>query len=160
MIESLERRQLMAVTTGFASGVLTVTSDHASDSVFIGRNDHGQVFVQVGHHVLRAVSAAQVGSIRVSLGAGNDVLTTAHSVNKPMVIRGGAGNDVLQGGSGHDRIFGDEGDDLLKSQDGVRDTLDGGWGNDTAYSDGVDIVTATEHVHHPLHHHPHHHYHH
>jgi Ca2+-binding RTX toxin-like protein len=156
MFESLEARRLMAVTTGFASGVLTVTSDAASDHVFIGKNDHGQIFVQVGQHILRAVGASQVSSIRVGMGGGNDVLTTARAVDKPMVIRGGGGNDTLQGGSGLDMIYGDTGDDVLKSQDGRRDYLDGGSGNDTAYADEIDSVIATEHVHHPLHHHHHH----
>ena len=160
MIESLEPRRLMAVTTSFASGILTVTSDHASDRVFIGRNDHGQIFVSVNHYVLRAVSAGHVSGIRVNLGGGNDVLSTAHTVDKPMTIHGGEGNDTLQGGSGHDLIYGDGGDDLLRAQDGRRDSLFGGPGNDTAYADGVDQVTLVEHVHHPLHHHGHHHFHH
>lgn len=153
MFESLEARRLMAVTTGFASGILTVTSDGASDRVFIGKNDHAQIFVQVGQHVLRAVAASQVTGIRVSMGAGHDVLVTAQAVDKPMVIRGGGGNDILQGGSGQDQIYGDTGDDVLKAQDGRRDFLDGGPGNDTAYADEIDSVIATEHVHHPLHHH-------
>lgn len=157
MFEALEPRRLLAVTTSFASGVLTVTSDNASDSVFIGKNDHGQIFVQVNHHVIRAIGASHVNGIRVNLGGGNDLLTTSHAVNKPMTIHGGAGNDTLQGGSGHDQIFGDGGDDLLKAQDGVSDVLNGGLGNDTAYADGVDTTTGVEHVHHPLHHHAHHH---
>ena len=160
MLESLEPRRLFAVTTSFASGVLTVTSDHASDSVFIGKNDHGEIIVQANHHLIRRIAAAHVSGIRVNLGGGNDLLTTAHAVNKPMIIRGGPGNDTLQGGSGHDQIFGDGGDDVLKAQDGVRDALDGGLGNDTAYADGIDTSTGVEHVHHPLHHHVHHHYHH
>ena len=152
MWEQLEARRLLAVTTSFASGVLTVTSDNASDSVLIGTNDHGQIVVQANHHVVRAIGASHVTGIKVNLGGGNDLLVTSHTVNKPMTVHGGAGNDTLQGGSGHDQIFGDSGNDLLKGQDGARDTLDGGLGNDTAYADSVDLVTHVEHVHRPLHH--------
>ncbi len=160
MFESLEPRRLMSVTTSFASGILTVTSDHASDSVFIGRNDHSQIVVWSNHQLLRAISASHVSGIQVNLGAGNDVLTTARAVNKPMTIRGGAGNDTLQGGSGHDQIYGDDGDDLIRAQDGVKDSLYGGAGNDRADADGIDVTTGVEHVRHPAHHHEHHHFHH
>ena len=160
MLESLESRRLFAVTTSFSSGILTVTSDHAADSVLIGRNDHGQIFVQANHHVLRTISASQVTGIRVNLGAGNDVLAIGHGVNQPATIHGNLGNDTLQGGSGQDLIYGDDGDDVIRAQDGVRDSVFGGAGNDTAYTDGVDATTNVEHVRHPLHHHEHHHFHH
>lgn len=160
MFEPLESRRLMSVTTSFASGILTVMSDSASDSVFIGKNAHGQIYVQANHQVLRAVGASHVSGIRVNLGAGNDLLTTSRAVNKPMTIRGGAGNDTLQGGSGHDQIYGDDGDDLIRAQDGVKDSLFGGAGNDTADADGIDVITGVEHVRHPAHHHGHHHFHH
>ena len=160
MFEQLESRRLFAVTTSFSSGVLTVTSDGASDSVFIGRNDHGQIFVQTNHAVVRSVSGHEVTAIRVNLGAGNDALAVSTRVNKPMTIRGGSGNDTLQGGAGHDQIYGDDGDDLIRSQDGVRDSVVGGAGNDRAYADDIDVVTQVEHVYHPAHHHEHHHFHH
>lgn len=160
MFESLESRWLMAVTTGFASGVLTVTSDDAADHISLGTNAHGQIVVRVGQHVIRAIGASHVSSIQVNLGGGDDVLATAHTINKPMTVRGGEGNDLIQGGSGHDQLFGDGGNDVIRSQDGVSDRVDGGAGNDTAYADAGDTVVNVEHVVHPQHHHPHHHFHH
>lgn len=153
MLEALESRRLMAVTTSFSSGVLTVTSDHASDRVAIATNDHGQIVVRANDHVVRAIGASHVNGIRVNLGDGNDVLDTAHTVNKPMTIHGGGGNDTLRGGSGHDQIYGDAGNDLLRAQDGRADAINGGSGTDTAYADHSDTATGVEHLYHPFHHH-------
>ena len=159
MLESLESRRLMSVTTDFTSGVLTITSDDASDRVSLSTNAHGQIVVAANHHVIRAIGASHVTSILVNLGGGNDVLETAHTINKRMTVHGGEGNDAIQGGSAHDQLFGDGGDDVIRAQDGVSDTVNGGPGNDTAYTDANDTLSDVEHVVHPQHHHPHHHFH-
>jgi Ca2+-binding RTX toxin-like protein len=152
MFEALESRRLFAVTATFSAGVLTITSDHASDHVSI-RTTHGDLFVYSGHHLVAAVH--DVDAIVVNLNGGDDSLSTEAGVHAPMTIRGGAGNDVLVAGSGHDMISGDEGDDQITSNDGVVDMVDGGAGNDTALVDHVDHVTNVEHVHHGGHHHHH-----
>ncbi len=150
MFEALEARRLLAVTAMFNSGVLTVTSDDASDHVRI-TTTHGDIFVFAGHHLVTAVH--DVSGIVVNLNGGDDSLDTQHGVSAPMTIHGGNGNDNLIAGSGHDDIFGDEGDDNINSVDGTSDNVDGGPGNDTALVDHVDVVTNVEHVHHPHHHH-------
>ena len=62
-------------------------------------------------------------------------------------IYGDVGNDRVKGAQGSDRVFGGEGDDLVrggthgKVNDGVRDVLDCGLGNDTVlYVPGQDKV--------------------
>ena len=155
MFQALEPRRLFTVTASFAGGVLTVASDHDSDQVLIGTDNHGQIFVHAVHHVILAVSAHDVSSIQVNLGLGNDSLETQATIHAPMTIRGGAGNDTLRGGSGHDAIFGDDGDDLIYADDGVADSIDGGAGSDSAFVDHIDTVHNVEHIHH--HHHGDHH---
>lgn len=94
--------------------------------------------------------------IRVLFGDGNNYVEThvydaLHDVttwmNKPMLIRGGGGNDELEGGFGPDRIYGgpgvdslygDRGNDYLNAGSGPRrfaGDVRGGTGDDT-------IVTA------------------
>lgn len=153
MLEALESRRLLSVSANFASGVLTVTSDHAPDQVLVGTDNHGRIFVHADHHVLLAVPAHDVIGIAVNLGGGNDSLNTAHTVNRPMTIHGGGGNDTIVAGTGHDQIFGDDGDDHITSNDGVADHVDGGPGHDTALVDHRDHVINVEHVHGGHHHH-------
>lgn len=71
------------------------------------------------------------------------------------VLRGNAGDDYLEGGAGHDQLFGGAGadrlfgladNDLLFSNDGIRDTVRGGTGDDTAFVDDSDDVLAVETV--------------
>jgi Ca2+-binding RTX toxin-like protein len=155
VFETLESRRLLSVSAVFAAGVLTVTSDHAPDQVLIGTDNHGRIFVHANHHVLLAVPAHDVIGIAVDLGGGNDSLNTAHTVNRPMTIHGGAGNDTIVAGTGHDQIFGDEGDDHIASNDGIADQVDGGPGHDTALVDHRDHVTNVENVHGGHHHHHH-----
>lgn len=63
-------------------------------------------------------------------GAGNDVLT------------GGSGRDRLAGGRGRDRIDGGPGSDRLNSRGGGIDKVRCGSGDDLAFVDRVDRVTA------------------
>jgi Ca2+-binding RTX toxin-like protein len=149
MLEPLESRRLLTVAATFASGILTITSDHASDQVSI-RTTHGDFFVYSGHLLIAAVH--DVDSIVVNLNGGNDTLNTEPAVHAPMTIRGGAGDDVIVAGSGHDLVFGDEGNDQITTNDGVVDTVDGGPGSDTAVVDHFDHVTNVEHVHFGHHH--------
>jgi Ca2+-binding RTX toxin-like protein len=151
-LEPLESRRLLTVTATFASGILTITSDHASDHVSI-RTTHGDFFVYSGHHLIAA--AHDLHAIVVNLNGGDDSLNTEPAVHAPMTIRGGGGDDVIVAGSGHDMVFGDEGNDQITTNDGVVDTVDGGPGHDSALVDHLDHVTNVEHVHHGGHHHHH-----
>jgi Ca2+-binding RTX toxin-like protein len=146
MLESLEHRTLLTVTTSFQNGVLTVTGDHADDIVHIVADGHGSIVVSDAHHILRTVSVHDLVQTNVNLGLGNDQLGVG-GVLAPMNIHGGDGNDVLTGGSGHDQIFGDAGDDVIYADDGAVDLVDGGAGTDTAVVDFHDEVHNVEHIH-------------
>src|SRR3954468_5126946 len=75
-------------------------------------------------------------SLSIDLAAGNDRLT-AFGVSNPMLVSGGAGDDVLTGGAGNDVLAGGEGDD----------TLIGGGGTDSYFGEGGnDIIEARDGV--------------
>jgi Ca2+-binding RTX toxin-like protein len=60
-------------------------------------------------------------------------------------VYGGSGNDMLWGGRGQDLIAGNDGDDRFDSRDGLRDSVRGGLGTDSALVDeGIDSVQSVE----------------
>lgn len=72
-------------------------------------------------------------------GGGNDVLTGGLGND---LIFGGAGNDKITGNGGTDALYGDAGDDVLAGSDG-NDLLDGGLGNDKLQGQaGADSLTG------------------
>jgi Tol biopolymer transport system component len=78
------------------------------------------------------------GGNDVLLGlAGNDTLLGGAGDD---LIEGGAGNDVLIGGPGNDRLVGGPGSDTIVANDGERDIVDCGPGNDRAIVDAIDVV--------------------
>jgi hypothetical protein len=116
-------------------------------------------------NIFRADGSAQrVKSIEVDGNLGDDFITGrgGFGVNSffpaatvPPLIRGRAGNDTLVDGLAGDRLegdFGNEvprpgaemGNDTLFSVDGVRDSLVGSLGFDTATTDAVDDVSTVE----------------
>ena len=77
-----------------------------------------------------------VGSDVIDLGAGDDIVPSAHRGHD--TIHGGAGgdwiggergNDVLYGGAGNDTLVGGDGDDVIHMDDGA-DSVQGGAGGD------------------------------
>ena len=52
------------------------------------------------------------------------------------------GDDILSGGTGHDTLMGGAGDDVLIDTDLERDYLNGGEGDDSIHSYGVDVLTG------------------
>lgn len=73
--------------------------------------------------------------------SGNDTLQGGDGNDD---LQGGDGNDILEGNAGIDKFSGGAGDDTLKSRDGVKETLDGGLGTDSAQSDALDILASVE----------------
>jgi hypothetical protein len=57
-------------------------------------------------------------------------------------IRGWKGNDRIDGGAGQDSLYGGAGDDQLLANDGSRDTVDCGAGNDRVDADALDAVES------------------
>jgi Ca2+-binding RTX toxin-like protein len=69
---------------------------------------------------------AELDQIVVDGGAGDDVILGT-GAGQPLMLIGGAGDDILIGGNGHDTLLGGDGDDVLIGNG--TDVLDGGAGN-------------------------------
>jgi Ca2+-binding RTX toxin-like protein len=74
--------------------------------------------------------APMVASFEFNVDGGNDRIAIGRSIETPVTVRGGPGDDQLLGGGGPDRLFGGEGYDRLFGRGG-NDTLLGGSGADT-----------------------------
>jgi Ca2+-binding RTX toxin-like protein len=69
-------------------------------------------------------------------------------------LGGGEGDDYIEGGAGHDALYGNEGvdqllglagnDNLFSDGDGLKDTVIGGLGSDSADADELDDLTGVE----------------
>lgn len=91
------------------------------------------------------------GNDTISGSSGNDSLVGGDGFDKingaggDDTLRGGLLNDTLTGGAGRDMLFGEELDDFLFSEDGRRDTVDGGDGFDNSDVDEEqDVQTSLE----------------
>jgi Ca2+-binding RTX toxin-like protein len=154
-VENLEQRALLSAAV--AGGVLTVTGTDGDDiiSVKAAKDSSGAAILVVTENVKPAegeewgaptVSTflqADVSSIVVNAGAGNDVVTIGGrrgaAVSTPATLNGGDGNDLLTGGGGADQINGEAGNDKITGGAGA-DTMNGGAGND--YINAADGATT------------------
>jgi Ca2+-binding RTX toxin-like protein len=75
--------------------------------------------------------------------AGNDTILGGAGDD---LLEGGKGNDVITGGAGADRIFGGPGSDTIYANDGEKDVIDCGSGDDRAVVDAYDVVKNCEAV--------------
>jgi len=157
-------KETTALVTGarVKDGELQVVGTHCNDQVDI--NQVGKKLYKVradflpGRGHFATFDGADVESIRILLGDGNDHATIADNIDLPVFIDGGAGNDHLNGGRGsavliggdgndkligsraNDRIFGGNGNDVIFGS-GSNDFLDGGTGNDVIFgSRGTDEI--------------------
>ena len=81
------------------------------------------------------------GHDRLRGDAGNDTIIGADSTTPPAHGQ----SETLFGGTGNDTLLGRAGDDILYDLDGFADSIDGGDGNDSAWSDGaLDEVDNVE----------------
>jgi hypothetical protein len=110
-VESLDRRDLPAVTAFASGGVLYVTGDAAGNHVVVHRNGPS-VHVTDRGILVKAVNPSRVSKIW---------------------FPGGDGHDALHGNTGSDSLFGADGnhDRNGGNADGVRDDPDGTAGRDT-----------------------------
>ncbi len=123
-------------------GVLQVVGTEDSDHVLIG-NLWSRTLVLADFlpgfwHVAR-FTAADIESIEVFLGDGNDRAVIAGSVSVAAKLDGGAGNDYLKGGRGDDILLGGPGKDLLMGNQG-RDLMIGGAGRDRLVGNRDDDI--------------------
>src|SRR5262252_1347728 len=116
LFESLENRSLPSAS--LAGGVLTITGTDNNDHIIVYHNSKTQIAVAeltiipsatphhmptVSHHISK-FNAADVKSIEVDAGKGNDFVDVGGSLRHPLAlpatINGGDGNDYLAGGNG------------------------------------------------------------
>jgi len=160
LFESLETRSLLSASLDSATGVLTVTGTDNNDHIVVFRNSKTSLAVNETTltpganpgdkptltHKLTKFNLADVKSIVVNAGKGNDNVNTGGSIRHELkiasTIDGGDGNDFLAGGNGNDVINGDAGNDYLLGRGGD-DQLNGGDGNDHLVGGrGADIMNG------------------
>jgi len=92
------------------------------------------------------------GQNRVESQWGNDDIRTGAGVDLIMAgagndaIRTGAKRDTIYTGPGRDQVFGGRGADVVFANDGDRDIVDCGLGDDRARVDRFDATRSCEHV--------------
>lgn len=135
-VESLESR--LVPRASLLQSAWNIVGDRASnpnDTIVISRVPNRPALLQasVNGRVVETRAVANVRSITVNGGRGDDTISIAANANIPARISvrlvGGLGNDSLTGGAGNESLDGGEGDDTL-SGGGGSDTITGGLGND------------------------------
>ncbi|KAA5538993.1 S8 family serine peptidase [Roseiconus nitratireducens] len=89
----------------------------------------------------REFDVADIGSILVMLGDGDDHFVTAGNIAIDTVVIGGAGNDLIRTGKGNDILLGGLGNDQLFGGGGL-DLLIGGAGQDELAGNQDDDLLA------------------
>jgi Ca2+-binding RTX toxin-like protein len=150
-----------AVTSGFSSGTLTVSSDGADDIFVACSGVGGNVLVNGANPGTGPVACSAVTTLSVGGGPGANLIdltgvnasTFPAAANRSIdggdggdtirgsasvdVIFGGPGTDTIDGNQGNDIVFLGEGDDTFTWQPGDgSDTLEGQGGNDRLVFDG------------------------
>jgi Ca2+-binding RTX toxin-like protein len=123
-------------------GVLRIYGTDENDVVHIKLkgNDRLEVKANFLADHKREFDLAQIQSIEVYLGDGNDHLHVHQKVLLPLTVYGEAGHDHLNAGDGPSRLYGGEGNDILHRGDGD-DILLGGSGYDALFGDkGDDLL--------------------
>lgn len=125
--ENLESRELMAITTAFSGGVLTVTGNSLADTVNF-RQSNGLISIS---GLNKSWNASQVSSISVQLQGGADRLSLNSLANggnqalaENFTIKSGDGVDVVRLANGKDVTMSGANHTLTVSTTGVA-TLDG-----------------------------------
>jgi len=106
-----------------------IIAGSGNDSI-LGGDGQNVIEAQWGDDDIRTGS----GPDQVDGGAGNDT------------IRTGAGSDHVVPGSGHDVVDAGSGADYVYANDGQRDVIDCGPGDDRVVADRIDVLRHCEHV--------------
>jgi hypothetical protein len=117
---------------------LVINGTSAADHITLRQQD-GVVTLETGGAV-RAFAGAFT-RIAIDTFGGDDVVTVAHSVSIPVLIRLGDGNDAIyDAGTGGSILQAGAGEDLLVSVGGGADRLIGGSGLDSFWCDAADTI--------------------
>lgn len=128
------------ITVALRDGVLYVAGNATANKIRIAKASDGRIAVIADSRIERrgaVPTVRNVRAIRVSVGAGNDVVDVRPGLPGATVLLGdghdygygGSGDDVVRGGNGNDAVSGREGDDLVLGDAG-NDTVIGGAGFD------------------------------
>jgi hypothetical protein len=105
----------------------------------------GKVCWHPGGDLLKLLcDAPSIAAFEVNGEGGNDSLEVSSTVQIPVTLSGGSGDDRLLGGSGEDRMLGGDGFDRLHGGGGGdsilagsgSDIVIGEWGNDELFGEG------------------------
>ncbi|MDB5311701.1 MAG: hypothetical protein JWO38_5903 [Gemmataceae bacterium] len=129
--EQLELREMPAVTSALAGGILTVTDPASGDRIRIYA-DGADLVVLDGTAVAGRFASAAVTAITVTATGGNDTVIVAGAVTQPVSLTGGGANNKLVAGSGPTVLTGGPGNDALFGGLGP-DTFNGGGGRNALY---------------------------
>jgi Ca2+-binding RTX toxin-like protein len=102
-------------------------------------NESGPLSIRVGGNFGRVFDRADVDTVIINAGGGNDWIAARPGLTIHASVNGGDGNDTLLSGPGNDSLFGEAGRDFLEGFEGndlleggaSRDHIAGGDGNDT-----------------------------
>src|SRR4029453_11640052 len=147
VVEMLERRGLMALTTSLALGTLEIDGTTGGDviSVYIGASPDTLIHINDGlGGSYPGYAPNQVSLIKILAGGGNDSVyinrSGASAVSELCLIYGEAGTDYIEGGNLTDSIFGGDGADPLYGYGGT-ESIYGGAGDDRVYGgDDGDMI--------------------
>lgn len=127
MIERLESRRLLSVT--LERGVITILGTTGADSVEVADGAPEENLIKIVYNAQQFdFPRDQVVRIDASLSDGPD-LFIAGSIDIPVHVKGGRGNDSLSGGDANDTLLGEGGFDYVFGRAGD-DSLVGGIQND------------------------------
>jgi hypothetical protein len=136
MFEQLETRRMFAAALN--AGLLSITGTSTHDTILISLS--GDQLSVSENTVVTNFNAADVTTISVLAGSGNDYVSLGSNLSKPAYIRGQNGHDTLRGAGGPDSLYGDAGKDIIRGFGGA-DYISGGTGNDSCYGGtGVDSI--------------------
>ena len=131
MCESLETRRMLAMTSVFSNGTLTITGSTAADSLYVSYQLAGNKVNVNDGFTTKAFDGLAVKKVVVTGEEGNDSLWISDNMGTiPCSIDGGAGDDRLYGAAGNDTLIAGTGNDVINGGNG-NDKIDAGDGNDT-----------------------------
>lgn len=116
--------------------------------VLVGSRIGDLIVAGPGDDVIRAADGqnivqAQWGDDTISAGPKIDFIDAGGGDD---LIRSGGGNDRVNPGPGRDVLYAGTGNDIVVANDGERDVIDCGLGEDHVLADRVDVLRSCEHV--------------